>query len=333
MDKTLEEDCILLSQPKPRPRKVAPPIGGILLIVLLLVSAWVNYDHHRQVLARERWLATPVASKVRSWPEPVKTPLPSLPFSIGESSGVLWDLNNRKLLWALDPHAPGALASTTKLMTIYLILSRLPLNRTVVISPYAAGIAGSDIKMAPGNRFTVRQLLYGLMLRSANDAAVALAQAQAGHVATFVQEMNRTASGWGLDRTHFADPDGLSRYSRGTAWDLSVVAEQDWANPLFRKIVATKLTALPHNPVVRNLNGLLFLDPTVRGVKTGWTTQAGFNLVFAATRKVHGRSVTLLGVILHGQKGFAPEYADAERILQWGFDQVKMTANSSPSGG
>jgi D-alanyl-D-alanine carboxypeptidase (penicillin-binding protein 5/6) len=107
-----------------------------------------------------------------------------------------------------------------------------------------------------------------------------------------------------------------------------MIAEQDLRNPLFRKIVDTKETALPHNPVVRNLNGLLFMDPDVIGVKTGWTTAAGFNVIFAATRTINGHQVTLLGVILHAEDGFPPEDEDAEKILGWGFHQVRL--ESSP---
>ncbi|MDA8193049.1 MAG: serine hydrolase [Thermaerobacter sp.] len=321
----------MLSSPRPRIRKKSsPPLGAILVIALLLVSAYVSHQHRARAEAYQHWLATPIAFKVPSLPKPIVKPLPPLPFPIGEPSGILWNLNNGQLLWSLHPHQVGPLASTTKLMTIYLILHHLPLSQTVVISPTAAGTGGSDMRMAPGQQFTVHQLLYGLMLRSANDTSVALAQALSGHTANFVGLMNQTAKTWGLRGLSFADPDGLSPLSRGTAWDLSVIAMQDLRNPVFRQIVATKLTSLPHNPVVRNLNGLLFQDPSVIGLKTGWTTQAGFNVVFAATRTVHGKPVTLLGIIMHGQQGFPPAYHDAEQILNWGFAQVTTRAENLP---
>lgn len=298
------------------------PYGTILAVLLLLAAAWLHHihrDHQKALLKHEE---TPQALRHAPRPEPVTTPLPQLPFKIGETSGILWNLNNHRLLWALHPHKMGPLASTTKLMTFYLARKHLSLTQTITVSPQAAGTGGSDIKMAPGNHFTVRQLLYALMLRSANDAAVQLSESTSGHTQTFVHLMNLTAKKLGMRSTHFGDPDGLSPQSRGTAWDLSIIAEQDLKDPLFRQIVATRRTSLPHNPVVQNLNGLLFMDPTVIGLKTGWTVTAGFNLVFAATRQIHGKPVTLLGVILYGQRGFPPEYRNAEKILNWGFRQA-----------
>lgn len=306
-----------------RRRKPAPaPWAAALVVLALIVTAWINqasgiHAVHKAGLPRTK---TPEFYSV----EPVSVPTPPLPFKIGESSGVLWNLNTHQLLWQLNPHTPGPLASTTKLMTIYLALRELPLTKTVTVTPNAAATTGSDIYMAPGEHYRVKQLLYGLMLASANDAAVELAETMGGSTARFVAEMNEQAARLGMHGTHYADPDGLSPQSVGTAWDLSIIAEQDLQNPLFRRIVDTKETSLPHNPVVRNLNGLLFMDPQVIGVKTGWTTAAGFNLIFAATRKVNGHSVTLLGVILHAQDGFPPEDADALKILNWGFHQVKL---------
>ena len=313
----------MVSLPRPRNRRRRnPPLGAVFLIVLLIASAYINHRQRVKVLKYQKHLDTPAAAAAPLLPRPVTKPLPSLPFSIGESSGILWNLNTHQVIWQKHPHQVGPLASTTKLMTIYLILHHMSLNQVVTISPQAAATSGSDMNMAPGNQFTVRQLLYGLMLRSANDSAVALAEAMSGHTKNFVNTMNQTAHQWNLAHLSYADPDGLSHLSRGTAWDLSVIAMQDMRNPLFRQIVNTRTTSLPHNPIVRNLNGLLFMDPTVVGLKTGWTTQAGFNEVFAATRTINGHKVTLLGVILHGQQGFPPEHQDAERMLNWGFSQV-----------
>ncbi len=261
---------------------------------------------------------------------PLESAATALPFPIGEDSGVLWNLSTGQLIWAYHPYLKGPYASTTKLMTIYLIINHLPLSQVVTISPLAAGTSGSDIRMAVGEHFTVRQLLYALMLASANDAAVALAQQEAGTVPAFLAQMRKTAIDLGMTDTTYADPDGLSPRSAGSAWDLAIIARADMESPLFRRIVRTKEISLPNNPVVRNLNNLLFLDPSVIGVKTGWTTEAGFNLVFAATRSVNGHKVTLLGVIMHGQDGFPPEDEDAEKILNWGFHRVATTKATTP---
>jgi D-alanyl-D-alanine carboxypeptidase (penicillin-binding protein 5/6) len=312
-----------LSRPPFKRLAPVPAREAGLLALLLLAATAVHATVKASRTAHEKYLATPARLAHRAGVWLPRRALPQLPFAIGESSGVLWNLTTGQELWAFNPHQVGAYASTTKLMTIDLALHQLPLRRVLTITPQAAGTPGSDIRMAVGQHYTVKQLLYALMLRSANDAAVELAQAMGhGHVTAFVRQMNRQASQLGMRSTHYADPDGLNPNSRGTAWDLTIITEQDLRYPLFRQIVATRETSLPHNPVVKNLNGLLFLDPSVIGVKSGWTTQAGFNLVFAATRSVHGRPVTLLGVIMHGQKGFPPEYQDAEKILNWGFKQV-----------
>lgn len=313
------------------PQRKKTPWSLFLVIAALLAAASLHHHAHvRQVEKLQHW-TTPAKLPAAASVVLPKTAIPSrLPFVIGENSGVLWNLNTGQLIWAMKPHMKEPYASTTKLMTIYLALHHLPLNHVVTISPAAAATSGSDIKMAVGNRFTVKQLLYALMLRSANDSAVALAQADKGHVANFVAAMNHTAKSLGMNSTTYGDPDGLNPQSAGTAWDLSIIARQDMQIPLFRKIVRTKTTHLPQNPIVTNLNGLLYMDPSVIGIKTGWTGEAGFNLVFAATRQVHGRPVTLLGVIMHGQHGFPPEYQDAEKILKWGFDEVKASPTIAP---
>lgn len=310
---------------KPR-RSKAFPFAGLIVMALVLISAalgqsrvrgWVSPPRHRVVAAKAA-----IPAQVLNAPLPINRPLSSPPFPVPERSGILWNMSTHQILWGKNPNDPLPMASTTKLMTFYLAAKHLSLNQPVSISPTAAGTGGSDIRMAPGNQFSVDQLLYGLMLASANDSAVALAETVSGSTANFVKTMNQTAQSLGMLHTHYADPSGLSKLSTGTAWDLSILAEQDMQNPLFRQIVRTKQTALPQNPVVINLNGLLFRDPSVIGIKTGWTTEAGFNLVYAATRTVDGRPVTLLGVLMHGDHGFPPVYADAESLLNWGFQAV-----------
>ncbi|MCY0879162.1 MAG: serine hydrolase [Firmicutes bacterium] len=320
------------------PARPSSPISWALgALAALLVGA---LGVHQQILHQGRHPLRTKAKQdtVARLKSPATVTLPAtsvpetLPFPIGENSGILWNLSTGQLLWADHPHLREPYASTTKLMTIYLVMQHLPLTRVVTISPAAAGTSGSDIFMAVGDRFTVRQLLYALMLRSANDAAIALAQAEAGTVGRFVDQMNAMAKTLGMRQTTYRDPDGLSPQSAGTAWDLSIIARLDMESPLFRQIVRTKETSLPYNPVVTNLNGLLFLDPTVIGIKSGWTTAAGFNLVFAATRPVDGHPVTLMGVLMHGQLGFPPEYQDAERLLNWGFQRVKASDSGLRAG-
>lgn len=313
-------------------RKPGRPWALVIVAIILLVGVGLHYHHSQSVHTVQKTIAVPI----KQFHQPTLVVLPTqpitdrLPFPIGEDSGLLWNLSSGQLLWSYHPHLKGPYASTTKLMTIYLAMHQLPLTKTITIRPLAAATTGSDINMKTGDHFTVRQLYYGLLMRSANNAAVAVAQAASPSVPAFVREMNQTAQRMGMYSTTYGDPDGLSRRSAGTAWDLSIIARADMQYPLFRKIVDTRRMPLPYNSVVQNLDGLLFLDPSVIGIKSGWTTAAGFNLVFAATREVNGHPVTLMGVIMHGQMGFPPEYQDAEHILNWGFSQVKAGSSTQP---
>lgn len=248
----------------------------------------------------------------------------TLPFGLHEPDAALAVYGQSQLLYAKNLTQQGPIASTTKLMTAYLVAETLPMNQVVVISPSAAATGGSDMRMHPGERFTVRQLLTGMLLVSANDAAVALAQAVSGHTANFVALMNRTAAQLGLAHTHYADPDGISSASSSSAGDLLRLAELDLSIPAVRQIVRTKTASLPNNPQVININGILWRDPTVIGLKTGWTTAAACTLVFAAQRTVDGYPVTLVGVLLHARL-FTTEYTDAEALLNWGYATIAPT--------
>lgn len=308
-----------------RSTKKPAPVHGVLLIMMLVFGVFITTRHSHPHPHIKSSVSAPAIRFVPGMP-PRPRPVPSrLPFPIGESSGVLWNLTTHQLMWQLHPNLEGGFASTTKLMTFYLIYHRLSLSQVVTITPQAAATTGSDIAMHVGQRFTVRQLLYALLMASANDAAVALADTASHSTSAFVRLMNQTAQSFGMYHTHYQDPDGLSPGSYGSAWDLAVIAEQDLKIPLFRKIVDTKQVRLPGNPTVTNLNGLLYMDPSVIGVKTGWTTKAGFNVVFEARRKVHGKPVTLLGILMHGQYGFPPVDSDAENLLNWGFSQLQRS--------
>jgi D-alanyl-D-alanine carboxypeptidase (penicillin-binding protein 5/6) len=252
----------------------------------------------------------------------VSSPIPAP--QVGEPDGLLTVYGQPTVLWSRNPNRTGPVASTTKLMTAYLTAESLPLNQTVTISDWAAGIGGSTMFLKPGAQLTVRQLLYGMLMRSANNAATALAQTVSGTVPAFVAEMNRTAGSLGLHNTAYKDPDGILPGSRSSAADLVRLAELDLKIPILRQIVHTKETSLPLNPVVSNINGILWEDPTVIGLKTGWTTPAGTCLVFAATRMVDGHPITLVGALLHGTT-FPPEYQDAEALLNWGYKVITPT--------
>jgi len=303
-------------------------MAGAVVLVLALLTGYASQPksparHLKRSVQPVRPLAmTRPAEAAISW----TTGAVKLPFSLHEPDAVLSVYGQATPLYAQNLTQEGPIASTTKLMTAYLVAETLPMNQVVTISPTAAGTGGSDMRMDVGEQFTVRQLLTGMLMVSANDAAVALAEAVSGHTAAFVALMNRTAAALGLTHTHYADPDGISPDSESSAGDLLKLAELDLSIPVIRQIVDTKTASLPNNPEVININGILWRDPTVIGMKTGWTSEAECTLVFAARRTVDGHPITLVGVLLHAEL-FNTEYDDAEALLNWGYSTVTPTVD------
>jgi D-alanyl-D-alanine carboxypeptidase (penicillin-binding protein 5/6) len=299
--------------------------GTVLVLLLVAAGAYIGQSHSAAAPHASRQPTAHRPAHVRSLVPIAWVPQGSKPnVPLHEPDAVLAVYGQPDRLFQQNPNQPGPIASTTKLMTAYLVAQTLPMNQVVAITPTAAATGGSDMRMDVGEHFTVRQLLTGMLMVSANDAAVALAEAVAGHTQTFVALMNRTAVALGLHHTHYADPDGISPESSSSAADLLRLAELDLAIPAIRHIVDTKTANLPNNPNVININGLLWRDPTVIGLKTGWTSAAECTLVFAATRSVEGHPVTLVGVLLHARL-FNTEYDDAEALLNWGFSAVAPT--------
>ncbi len=234
------------------------------------------------------------------------------------ASWVLIDLEDEEELAA---HAPGrrrAIASTTKLMTAYLALNELKMDEELVVPRYDAAPAESVAGLSAGERLTVRDLIVAMMLPSANDAAVTVADGVAGSEAAFVGEMNRAAADLGLSRTRYANPIGLdAKGNYSTAEDLSSLAQDLLADKRFRRIVAKPEATLKSGSqtrVVENTNTLLLSDPSVDGVKTGHTLDAGYVLVASAKRD----RVPLLAVVL-GAPTEAARDAESERLLDYGF--------------
>jgi serine-type D-Ala-D-Ala carboxypeptidase (penicillin-binding protein 5/6) len=211
-----------------------------------------------------------------------------------------------------------AIASTTKLMTAYLALRDLPLRRRVAAPAYHAIPGESLLGLRAGERDTVRDLLYGLLLPSGNDAAVTLADGVAGSVPAFVARMNRAAAALGLRHTHYATPVGLDRPGNySTAADLVRLARVLMRDPRFRRIVDSPSKTLRSGAVVRtvaNRNDLLMEEPWIDGVKTGYTPDAG-NVLVAAGRR-HG--IQLISAVLGAPSEYARDRSSLA-LLRYGF--------------
>ncbi|MBQ7871325.1 MAG: D-alanyl-D-alanine carboxypeptidase [Oscillospiraceae bacterium] len=234
------------------------------------------------------------------------------------ASAILIDGDTGAVLYSLNADEPALIASTTKIMTAAVVLERCDLQKLVEIPPEAVGIEGSSIYLQPGEHLTVEALLYGLMLHSGNDAAVALALACSGSVQTFVELMNGKAAEWGLKDTSFANPNGLdSEDNHSTAADLAKMAMYALRNENFRKIVSTKNIVIGGRHL-SNHNKLLWSMEGAIGVKTGYTKAAGRILVSAAEQK--GRR--LIAVTINDGN----DWHDHKSLYDYGFAQYTATA-------
>ena len=205
--------------------------------------------------------------------------------ALSARSAVVMDAPTGSVLFEHDAHRRSLIASTTKIMTGLLACEDLDPERIIEIPPEAVGIEGSSLYLRAGERVRVIDLLYGMMLRSGNDAAAALAIAHSGSEAAFVRAMNDRARELGLADTHFANPHGLDdEQNYSTAFDLALLAGRAMENDLFRRVAGTKSYRFGERTVV-NHNRLLWRCDGAEGVKTGFTRAAGRILVSSVTRQ------------------------------------------------
>jgi len=188
------------------------------------------------------------------------------------------------VLYEKNADTPMLIASTTKLMTASVVLERCVLSDEITVTAAQAGVEGSSMLLTPGETYTVEELLLGLMLASANNAAVALAEYTAGSVEAFAGLMNERAAALGLANTHFSNPHGLDAEDHySSARDLAAITADAMKNPTFCRIFSTR-TATVHGVVYYNHNKLLSSCSGCIGGKTGYTMAAGRTLVSCAER-------------------------------------------------
>ncbi len=204
--------------------------------------------------------------------------------AVSAEKAILLDAATGRVLYDKNADQQSLIASTTKIMTALVVCEQCNVLDRVRIPQEAVGIEGSSMYLRAGEVLTVQELLYGLMLSSGNDAAVALAIYCGGTVSGFAQLMNDKARALGLQNTHFENPNGLDapgHYS--TARDLAVLAACAMENPIFYKTVSAKTVTVGER-YLRNHNKLLWRVEGADGVKTGYTKAAGRILVSSATR-------------------------------------------------
>lgn len=202
--------------------------------------------------------------------------------------GLIFDRNSKTILYEKNGLKQVPMASTTKIMTAIVVLENANLDDIVTISKKAAGTGGSRLGLKTNDKITVHDLLYGLMLKSGNDAAVALAEHVGGGIDGFAELMNKKASEMGLVNSHFVTPHGLDQEKHyTTAYELACMADYALNIPKFREIVGSKkynITINARSSLIGNTNELLGNLYGVYGIKTGFTNGAGRCLVTACKR-------------------------------------------------
>jgi serine-type D-Ala-D-Ala carboxypeptidase (penicillin-binding protein 5/6) len=252
------------------------------------------------------------------------------PPPIESATWTLWDDTNSVVLAADEPNVARRMASTTKLMTALVVAERADMDEIVEVPHDYIPIGGQMIGVGRNERWTVGEMLTGLMVKSGNDLADLLAIHVAGSLNRFVALMNRKADRMGLENTHFVNPSGLDAEGQyASAQDLVDIGRAVMDHPELARMMRLQSAVLPGSPlrVVTGTNQLLSQVPGAFGLKTGDTPQAGLVLVAGAER--NGRR--LYTVVM----GSADHFADAATLLEYGFDAFDppRRKQSGDSGG
>lgn len=253
---------------------------------------------------------------------PVTKEVPPKAPRVVASAALLMDSQTGQILFERNAHVRREPASTTKILTAIIILEEANLADKVKVSKKAARTEGSTMHLRAGDVHSVHDLVHGLLLRSGNDAAVALAEHHSGSVEAFAVKMNERARAMGAQASQFKNPHGLPNPQHyTTAYDLARITQYALRNPTFAQIVSSRSTGLTYEElhrdvVLHNTNRLLHMLPEADGVKTGTTGNAGKCLVFSATRQ----GQQLIGVVLNDGNRFG----DAASLLRWGFTAFRL---------
>lgn len=261
----------------------------------------------------------PLPAVASAAPEQPQTPAQKGPQLAARSWGVV-DARTGDVLTSHAGNRELPIASTTKLMTAYVAMREMPLDKIVRAQPYRPEYGESLMGLHAGERISVRDLLYGLILRSGNDAAHTLAVAAAGSEQRFVAEMNRYAAALGLSHTHYANPVGLDEKGNySSAFDLMTLTRHLLAEPAFARIADSRsavLRSVHPQRRIATINELLLMAPWVTGVKTGHTFGALYVLVGSGQR----RGVSLISAVV-GTWTDEERFDDSLDLLEWGFPQ------------
>jgi len=243
--------------------------------------------------------------------------LASPPPIVTADSAVILDAQTGKVLWGKDMETGRFPASTTKIMTALLLIERCKPDDVIVAPPGVDKVEGASLHLVPGEQLSASDMLYAILLRSANDACVAVADHISGSVPAFAQLMNERATQIGCQHTHFDNPNGLNDDNHTiSAHDLALIAREAMQYPEFRAVVAIRKHEINRSVNTQDRflvskNKYLSIDPTADGIKTGWTREAGQCYVGSATREGY-RVITVLFHATDWKK-------DNATMLDWAF--------------
>lgn len=236
---------------------------------------------------------------------------------------IAYDRKSGKVIWGKNENKRTAMASTTKIMTAIVLIENADLNQTITISAKSAGTGGSRLGLKKDDKILLKDLLYGLMLKSGNDAAVAIAETVGGSVEGFAELMNNKAQELKLENTHFVTPHGLDNPEHyTTAYELAKIADYAMKNETFAKVVNTKnytvtINGYPKN--ITNTNELLGYLNGVNGVKTGFTNNAGRCLVTSVNRN----GFEIITVVLQADtKKFRT--SDSVKLIEYVYENYEL---------
>lgn len=248
---------------------------------------------------------------------------------VGAESAIMMDMDSKKVLFTKNANKKMKIASITKIMTAILAIENATLDQVVNVKRSAVGVEGSSIFLKEGEKISMQTLLYGLMLRSGNDAATAIAEQVGGSEEGFVYLMNQKAEYLGMKNTHFSNPHGLDEKDHySTAQDMAILTAYAMKHSEFSKIVSTKVAKVDWpdvkwKKVFRNKNKFLNMYAWADGVKTGYTKKSGRSLV--TTAKKNGKHLVCVTI------NDPDDWRDHEKMFNDGFQQ--LGANSTVSSG
>jgi serine-type D-Ala-D-Ala carboxypeptidase (penicillin-binding protein 5/6) len=243
---------------------------------------------------------------------------------VSAKAAVLMEQSSGRVLYGRNEHRPMRIASITKIMTAILAIESGKMQDTVTITEHAARTEGSSLYLKPGEKIPLTDLVYGLMLRSGNDSAVAIAEHVGGSLDGFSYLMNQKAEEIGMKHTRFRNPHGLDTHEDhySTAYDMALLTKYAMNNNMFKDISATKVyrseqTGEKWDRVWRNKNKMLKLYENATGGKTGYTKRAKRTLVSTAEKD----GMELIAVTLNDPD----DWEDHRNMFEWGFHSFQMT--------